>query len=117
MIQSPPVTRREFVQRFMRDCGVTYAQAVRIYECMCHTFEDAIVSGSKVRIGRVACVNPVWQPPRDVHMHFKKVKGGKVERGIHRTFNMDGRFTYKFTLYKRFLNNHRLKWFLDMPGI
>lgn len=117
MIESPPVTRREFVQRFMRECGVTYAQAVKIYECLCHTIEDAVVSGSKIRFGRVASVVPVWRRSRDVHMHFRKTKGGKVERGIHRTYNMDGRFTYKFVLYKKFLKSHSLKWFLDVPGI
>lgn len=117
MIQSPPVTRREFIQRFMRDCGVTYAKAVRIYESMCHTLEDGVVNGSKIRMGRVACVTPVWQPPRDIHMHFRRVKGGRVERGVHRTYSLDGRFTYKFVIYKKFLRSHNLKWFLDPPGL
>jgi hypothetical protein len=115
MTKSPPVTRRDFVLRFMRECGVSYAKACRIYEAMCHCFEDGIVGGSKVRVGRVGALVPVWQPGRDVHMHFRVLKGRKVERGIHRTYNMDGRFVFKFRLYEQFIQTHHLKWFRDWP--
>jgi hypothetical protein len=47
-------------------------------------------------------------------MHFRK-KGKKIERGIHRTYYMDGRFDFKFRLYRRFLETRRLQWLIDMP--
>lgn len=114
-VKAPPVTRRDFVLRFMRDCGMTYVQACRAYEAMCGCFEDGIVGGSKVRIGRVGVVVPIWRPGRDVHMHFKVEKGRKVKTGIHRTYNMDGRFVFKFSLFRRFVETHALKWFRDWP--
>jgi hypothetical protein len=117
MRQSPPITRREFVQHFMRECGLSYAQAGTVYEAMCRVFEDGIVSGSKISIGRVGCLAPVWLPSREIHMHFKVGKGRKIDRNVHRTYNMDGRFTFKFRLYQQFMARHQLKWFQEMPGL
>ena len=114
-MKSKPVTRRSFVTRFMSDCGVSYAQACRIYDSMCRTFEEGIVAGSKIGIGRVGAVTPVWQPPRTYHMHFE-VKPGQIKRGIHRTYSMDGRFTFKFNLYRRFSQTRQLKWLAEFPS-
>jgi hypothetical protein len=109
--------RRDFVIRFMRECGVTYAQACQIYETMCRCVEDGVVSGSKIRLGRVGVIVPVWRQGRDIHMHFKVEKGRTVKRGIHRTYNMDGRFVFKFELYQKFIETHQLKWFRDFPEL
>lgn len=115
MPKGAPVTRKDFVLRWMRECGVTYSQACRIYESMCRSFEEGIVAGSKIRVGRVGAVVPVWRAGRDIHMHFAVGKGKKVKRGIHRTFNMDGRYVFKFNVYDQFIANHQLKWFLEWP--
>ena len=48
-------------------------------------------------------------------MHFKRTAGGKVVTGVHRNFFMDGRFEFKFKLYKRFMATRQLKWTVDMP--
>jgi hypothetical protein len=106
--------RRAFVCRFMREGGLTYSQACRLYDVMCRTFEEAIVTGNKVTVGRVGAIVPFWRPPREFQMHFRK-KGTKIEKGIHRTYYMDGRFDFKFRLYRRFLETRRLQWTLDMP--
>ncbi len=108
------VTRREFVARFMRDVGVSYSQACRIYECMCGIVEDGIVSGSKIRIGRVGALTPVWRRPREVKMHFAMKKGKRVVPA-HKTYVMDGRYVYKFKLYREFVDTHTLRWFADAP--
>jgi nucleoid DNA-binding protein len=109
------VTRREFVTRFMRDVGVTYEQACRIYECMCNVIEDGIVSGSKVRVGRVGALTPVWRRPREVQMHFAVRKGKRVVPA-KKTFVMDGRYVYKFKLYRQFVDTHALRWFAEADG-
>lgn len=111
------IDRRAFVTRFMSEGGLSYTQACRVYETMCRTFEDGIVTGSKVRIGRIGAIVPQWKPGREINMHFKVGKKRAVQRGIHRTFYVDGRFTFKFNLYERFVQTHSLKWFLDMPEI
>ena len=107
--------RRVFVSRFMRESGLTYSQACRVYDTMCRTFADAIVTGSRVTIGRVGSIVPYWRPPRDIHMHFRRKKGKKIEKGVHMTYFMDGRFDFKFRLYRRFMSTHQLKWLVDMP--
>ena len=107
--------RRVFIDRFMQHGGLTYVQASRLYDVMCQTFEEAIVTGNKVTIGRVGAIVPCWRPSREVQMHFRKKRGGNVERGIHRTFFLDGRFGWKFKLYRRFTETRKLKWLLDMP--
>lgn len=109
------VTRREFIARFVRDIGVSYAQATRMYDCMCNVFEDGIVRGSKIRVGQVGSLTPVWRPPREIKMHFKVGKGKKVIRA-QRTYVMDGRYVYKFNLYQHFINTHALRWFADMDA-
>ena len=109
------VNRREFIAKFMRDCGVTYSQACRIYESMVSVFEDGVVSGSKIRVGRVGALIPVWRKPREVTMHFRVEKGGRVKK-TRRTYTLDGRFVFKFNLYRRFVDTHNLRWFLDFGG-
>ena len=106
--------RRAFVSRFMKEGGLTFSQSCRMYEVMCRTFEEAIITGSKVTVGRVGAIVPFWRPPRDIQMHFRK-KGRKIERGIHRTYFMDGRFDFKFRLYRRFMETRQLKWLSEMP--
>ena len=103
-----------FVTRFMKEGGLTYSQACRLHAVMCSVFEEAIITGSKVTIGRVGAIVPYWRPPRDIQMHFRK-RGKKVEKGVHRTFFMDGRYDFKFRLYRKFMQTRQLKWLLDMP--
>lgn len=106
--------RRAFVTRYMKDGGLTYSQACRMYEVTCQLFEEAIVTGNKITIGRVGAIVPYWRPPRDIQMHFRK-QGKLVEKGVHRTFFMDGRYDFKFKLYRQFLQTRKLKWLIDMP--
>lgn len=108
------VTRREFVQKFMRACGMTYSEACRAYEAMCATFEHGVVTGSKIRIGRVGSLMPVWQKPREITMHFKVTKGRQLVR-TKRRYAMGGRYVFKFELYKQFVDTHQLRWFADEP--
>ncbi len=117
MKSSPVVTRRVFVTRFMSDCGMSYGQASQAYDSMCRTVEEGIVLGSKIGIGRVGAITPVWQPPRTFHMHFEVKPGKKIATGIHRTYGMDGRFTYKFKLYRQFTRTRQLKWLAEFPEI
>jgi hypothetical protein len=99
----------------MKESGLTYSQACRVYDAMCGVFSDAIITGNRATIGRVGAITPVWRPAREINMHFKVKKGKKVERGIHRTFFMDGRYEFKFRLYRRFIEQHQLRWFMDAP--
>lgn len=113
-IEHATCDRRTFISRYMKDGGLTYSQACRQYEIMCSVFEEAIITGSKVTIGRVGAIVPRWKPPRDIQMHFRK-RGKHVEKGVHRTFYMDGRYDFKFHLYRRFMATRQLKWLIDMP--
>lgn len=113
--ENSTVDRKAFIARFMSESGLSYAQACRVYETMCRAFEDGVVTGSKIRIGKLGAIVPIWKPGRDHHMHFRVAKGRKVETGIHRTYHIDGRYTFKFNLYRQFVNTHQLRWFLDMP--
>jgi hypothetical protein len=116
MKKSSTVTRRVFVSRFMRDCGFSYEKASRIYASMCRTFEDGVTNGSKVGIGRLGAIVPVWQQPRTIHMHFERKSGQRVTRGIHRTYSVDGRFVFKFIVYRRFSQTRAMRWFAEFPS-
>jgi hypothetical protein len=97
----------------MKEGGLTYSNACRVYEVMCGVFSDGIVTGNRVTIGRVGALMPVWRPPREIRMHFRVKKGKKVETGVHRTYHMDGRFEFRFRLYKKFIDSTQLTWFTD----
>ena len=99
----------------MRDIGLSYRQATKVYESMCRVFADGIVNGSKIGIGRVGCLAPVWLESKEIKMHFKVGKGRKIDRNVHRTYYMDGRFTFKFRLHQAFVARHTLKWFSELP--
>jgi hypothetical protein len=114
-MKSNTVTRRAFVMRFMSDCGISFSQASKVYNSMCRTFEEGVMAGSKIGIGRVGAITPVWQSPRTCHMHFEVKPGQKVNRGIHRTYNMDGRYTFRFNLYRHFSQTRQLKWLAEFP--
>lgn len=116
MAKTATITRRDFVARYMRECGVPYALACKIYDTTCRAFEDGVIRGVKIAIGRVGAVVPVVKSARDIHMHFTKVKGGKIDTSIKRTYTLDGRFSFKFRLYKNFMRTRHLKWFLDYPN-
>lgn len=106
--------RRNFVEHLMREGDLTYAQATKIFNVVCSVFGEAVVNGARINIGRVGAIVPHWRPPRDVRMHFTR-RGKKVRRGTERTFFMDGRYVFKFNVYRRFLKTRQLRWVLDMP--
>jgi len=117
LAENPTIDRRAFVTRFMSESGLSYAQACRVYDTMCRTFEDGIVTGSKIRIGKIGAIVPVWKPGRDIHKHFEVGKGRTIKTGIHKTYFVGERYTFKFNLYDRFVQTHQLKWFLDFPEV
>lgn len=96
------VDRREFVKKFMDECGLTYDVASNVYKCMVNTFEDGIIENKKVTIGRLGALKPVWTGPRTVVMNINKTK---------KIYNLDGRYRYKFVIYKKWISDHFLKWY------
>ena len=72
--------RRTFVKNYMAAGGLTYTQACRVYDVMCKTFEEAILNGTKITVGRVGAVVPHWRAPRDVQMHFGTSPGPRGRR-------------------------------------
>lgn len=89
--------------------GLKYDQAVVAYDAMCNVFEDAIVSGSRVNIGRVGCLDPEVMEPRTVNMGFSR-KGGNVEK-VSRQYFIGRRLRYRFKIFKKFMETHELGWF------
>jgi len=114
-VEKGTVARESFISKFMKEGGLTYSQSIRMFDVMCNVFEEGIVTGNKIRIGRVGALIPSWRPPRDIHMHFRIRKGRMMEQGIHRTYYADGRYEFRFKLFKRFMDTRQLHWFIDMP--
>lgn len=113
MAAIPTITRREFVTRFMRDAGLSYLNACRVYDTMVRVVEDGVVSGSKVSFGQVGSIVPVWRKPRELTKHFERRPGNVIVRS-KRTYVLDGRYVYKFNVYKKFKDTHRLNWHVDL---
>ena len=89
---------------------MSYVEACRAYDCMVNTFQNAILRGVRVNIGRVGAVQPVWVQPREVRMGFKRERGNNIVR-VHSRYFLDGRFRYKFRLFRAFIRTHELQWF------
>ena len=104
------VDRRDFIHRWMQECGVTYDVACQLYRAMVSTFEEGVSAGSKVTIGRLGALVPQWQPARQVTMGFRV----SPEKGVvkqKRTYTLDPRIRYKFRLYKEWMRTRHLEWY------
>jgi len=108
-MKEAPVTRADFIDRFTRDGGLTYVQAATIYDCMLHVFEDGISSGSKITVGEIFSLVPVWREPRTVHMGFSKEKDGSIKRS-KKVYCIGRRLRYKMNLFNSFMQNKDIKW-------
>jgi len=94
----------------MGECGLTYAQACRVYDTMVGVIEDGITKGSKIGIGKVGAIVPHRRPPRAVSMNC-----AKSPEGTRRVIELGPRIDYRFSLYKRFIETHALEWFKEPP--
>ncbi len=106
------IDRREFIRRWMDECGVTYDAAKQIYRTMVSTFEDGVADGSKVTIGRLGALVPKWRPAREVVKGFDRTPGGGVVK-TRKTYYLDDRIHYKFSLYREWVNGHQLNWTMN----
>ena len=108
MTSSKSITRVEFVRRFMQ-AGFSYVQAGKAYDTMCEIFEDSIVSGDRINVGRVCSLSPTWLEPREVSMGFQRTSEGVVNK--KRVYCLGRRIRYRVNLYKEFMKKHTLNWF------
>lgn len=111
-MKTSSINRREFVARFMRECGVSYVQACRIFDTMVSVIEDGVCAGAKIGFGRVGAITPVRRPPRTVVQNCRVTKGRKVQRKQH-VYELGPRIVYKLKIYRQFMQTHNLNWF---PG-
>ena len=93
----------------MEKCGLSYSKASQVYDCMVTMFGDAVVSKSKVCIGRVGAFVPKMINPKIIRMGFRRKKGGQIEKDS-REYWLAQRITYRFKIHKKFLSNHTLDW-------
>lgn len=77
---------------------------------MVSMFEDAIIQGRKINIGKVGALLPVKLEPKVVHMGFKCETGGRVKK-VRREYVLGRRVKFKFNLHRAFMNHHQLNWF------
>lgn len=103
------VDRKEFIRRWMTECGVTYDVACQIYRTMVSTFEEGVANGDKITIGRLAALIPKWQDSRTVVMGCRRVPGGVVKQ--KQEFILDPRIRYKFKIFKAWLNSRNIRWY------
>jgi nucleoid DNA-binding protein len=104
------IKRADFIKQLMSRCGLTYVQSCQAYDCLVSSFEDAVLSGSRVSIGRVGALVPVWRPPRTVKMGFRRSKKNQIDME-KREFRIGSRIQYKFNLHRAFMAKHQLRWF------
>lgn len=104
------VNRKDFIARLMQDTGLTYDEAIQVFECLISVIEDAVVNVETVRFGRVGALVPHVRPPREVQMGFRVGKGRQVTK-VRRIYNLDSRIGFRFRLYRRFMETHQLNWF------
>ncbi len=113
MSKTSAINRADFIRRLV-DEGFTVSEATKAYNCMIRTFDDAIVAGARINLGRIGALKPQMQEPRTVHMGFvrKKDEKNSVEvRKSKRVYELGRRLRYKFILFPEFLNKRQLNWF------
>ena len=97
------IPRAEFVRRFVA-AGFEYADARKAYRVVVQTFEDAVLTNSKLSIGRIGALVPVRRPPRVIKMGFERTKEGCRRR--QREFSYGEMVRWKFKVFRRFATQH-----------
>jgi nucleoid DNA-binding protein len=110
MSKPATVNRREFISRFMRDCGMSYVQACQVFDTMVSVVEDGVCSGAKIRIGKVGAIVPKRLPPRSVSQNVE-MGAGRTPIKTQKIIHLGPRLRYSFKLYRQFMETHSLKWF------
>jgi hypothetical protein len=108
--ESDTVNRREFVKRWMIECGVTYDVACQIYRSMVSTFEEGVANGHKITIGRLGALLPQWQESRQVTMGFRRTPGKGVVKQ-KQVYTLDPRYRFRFKIYKEWMSTRHLNWY------
>ena len=106
------INRRDFVNRLMRDCGMSFLQASQVFDAVCEVVADGVVSGARIRFGRLGVLQPVWRQPKAVHKGFRVTKGREIVKQKHVYF-LGKRISYSLKIYKGFMNSHSLHWYSD----
>lgn len=102
------VTRVQFIERLVGR-GLGYPEACTAYDALISVFEDAIIQGNKINVGKVGSIVPVRLDPKVVHMGFKN-EGGTIKR-VKREYILGHRIRFKFNLHRAFVKKHALNWF------
>jgi hypothetical protein len=99
-------TRRvDFIVK-LQTRGFDYVDAVKAYEAMVSVFEDSIIRGARVGIGKVGALVPTRLPPKVVHMGFQR-ENGQIKK-VSREYILGRRVRYKFNLHRSFIRRHSL---------
>jgi hypothetical protein len=102
-IRFSSIPRAEFVRRFVAS-GFEYADAYRAYRVVVQTFEDAVLTNSKLPIGRIGALVPLKRPARVVKMGFERTKSGCRKR--QREFSYGETVRWKFKVFRKFAKQH-----------
>ncbi len=97
-LRKKTIKREDFVEAFVRQ-GMTYEAAINAFDAMVQTFENAVVNGQNVRIGKMCCLSAVKKPPRQVKSGFNG-----------RTTFLGTRIVYKMRIFRGWMDSRRLNW-------
>lgn len=101
MAKRSSIVRQDFLHKFVETGGIRYEDAAKVYEGMVSLFEDAIVTGQKISVGRVLSIKPVKRKARPVNMGF---------RGTKKTIYLSDRLSFKVSIFREFMRSHELNW-------
>lgn len=99
----PRISRAEVVRRFVA-AGFEYSEAYRAYQVMVQTFEDAILTSSRLAIGKIGALVPIKKPARVIKMGVERTARGY--RRCHREFSYGETVRWKFRIFRRFAKRH-----------
>ena len=99
------MSRSKFEEEFV-NAGFSYEEARRAYSALVSVFENCIVRGERVSLGRIGALVPTVKPPRVVKMGFKRTKEG-VEK-VKREFIYGETVRWKFKIYRTFARRHQV---------
>jgi len=96
--------------------GLTYVDAGACYDTMVSVFQDAVVEGHRVKLGKLGVLEPHILPPRTVKMGFvrerdEQTKKLSVVKRVTTEYTIGARLKYKLKLNRSFLEKHQLRWF------
>ena len=99
---SKSITKSDILKRLHSECGLGYAQASQVHDCLIDIIEGGVSGQKKINLGHIGSIVPKVVKGKSVSMNFKRDRTGVTK--TQKYFFLDERIRFELRLYRKFQN-------------